>query len=149
MKREATGLGGANMWLYAGLIIGCAAIFAGIILLSEKDTHFLAGLDDAVPNIRYGGDAYTGIQNAAAYTGNAVAALYKLLSTCFGLTFLFSGSWIFAYSRARYRWHKAAFAPMSQRRQGRRPAQSQPLPKRQGNDGGFIRGGNRLCCGLY
>ena len=91
MKREATGLGGANMWLYAGLIIGCAAIFAGIILLSEKDTHFLAGLDDAVPNIRYGGDAYTGIQNAAAYTGNAVAALYKLLSTCFGLTFLFFG----------------------------------------------------------
>ena len=82
MKREATGLGGANMWLYAGLIIGCAAIFAGIILLSEKDTHFLAGLDDAVPNIRYGGDAYT---------GNAVAALYKLLSTCFGLTFLFFG----------------------------------------------------------
>ena len=46
---------------------------------------------DAVPNIRYGGDAYTGIQNAAAYTGNAVAALYKLLSTCFGLTFLFFG----------------------------------------------------------
>ena len=35
--------------------------------------------------------AYTGIQNAAAYTGNAVAALYKLLSTCFGLTFLFFG----------------------------------------------------------
>lgn len=149
MKREATGLGGANMWLYAGLIIGCAAIFAGIILLSEKDTHFLAGLDDAVPNIRYGGDAYTGIQNAAAYTGNAVAALYKLLSTCFGLTFLFFGLVDICVFARKIQMAQTAFAPMSRRRQGRRPARSQPLPKRQGNDGGFIRGGNRLCCGLY
>ena len=46
----------------------------------------------------YGGDAYTGIQNAAADTGNNVKALAEAVSFCFGALFLILTVVLFAFA---------------------------------------------------
>lgn len=81
-----------NRWEYVGIIVGVISILAGLVfLIGFKDTHFLNGFASAVPKQSYGGDFYTGSQNATAYAANGVAELYKIVSACFGTFFIILG----------------------------------------------------------
>ena len=53
----------------------CSSLYAGAYETSQS----------------YGGDAYTGIQNAAAQTANNLRAVGNLISSCFQYVFIFVG----------------------------------------------------------
>lgn len=81
-----------NRWEYVGIAVGVIAILAGLVfLIGFNDTHFLKGFAPVVPRQSYGGDFYTGSQNATAFAANGVAALYKMMSACFGMLFIILG----------------------------------------------------------
>lgn len=58
-----------------GVVSGILSIIFGIKIKNYNNTY-LAGY---VSSFNYGGAAYTGIQNAAADTGNNVKAVYQLI----------------------------------------------------------------------
>ena len=73
------------------LVLGIVAIAIGFIILI-----FDAG--KAESNIRYGGDAYTGIQNASAQVANNLVALSWIVKLCFSSTFIITGLILIAIS---------------------------------------------------
>ena len=67
-----------------GILIGIFCIIVSGIVFSENGgTH--------TKRLTYGGDAYTGIQNAAANTSNNVALLHNLVALVSGYAFLIVG----------------------------------------------------------
>jgi len=66
-------------------------ILVGIVSIGLSISCFNADTGDYVSRESYGGDAYTGIQHAAAETGQNVRALAKITSKGFGSVLLISG----------------------------------------------------------
>lgn len=66
------------------IVVGVAFAIWGCIIFGMD-----AGYDER--DIEYGGDAYTGIQNAAAQTANNVHNLAKIVKIGFGGLFEFGG----------------------------------------------------------
>lgn len=66
-------------------------ILIGILSIGLSISCFKADTGDFVRKESYGGDAYTGIQHAAAETGQNVRALAKITSKGFGSVLLISG----------------------------------------------------------
>lgn len=77
-----------KFWL--GPAISALAI-GGICLLMALFIAVNNGSDYETHN-SYGGDAYTGIQNASATTANNVASLESKLSECFSCYFFVNGA---------------------------------------------------------
>lgn len=67
-----------------GIAVGAISVFCSFTL-------FFARIGSSVQKNTYGGDAYTGIQNAAASTGNNVYDLASICSRGFGLILLIIG----------------------------------------------------------
>lgn len=65
-------------------VIGCISVILSIICFT-KDTG------DSIWRESYGGDAFTGIQNASAKTGNNVLELAEITRFGFGSILLISG----------------------------------------------------------
>lgn len=63
----------------SGIISGIISVIFGIIMFTKSVGTYES-------SVRYGGDAYTGIQNAAAQTANNIQALSEI--TKFGFAFL-------------------------------------------------------------
>ena len=66
------------------MIIGVVSIIMSIVCFSSKVPY---GESNSV----YGGDAYTGIQNASAFTSRAVVELAKITKLGFGSVLLIAG----------------------------------------------------------
>ena len=66
-------------------------ILVGIVSIGLSISCFNADDGDYVEKNYYGGDAYTGIQHAAAETGQNVRALTKLATKGFGSILLVGG----------------------------------------------------------
>lgn len=66
-------------------------ILTGVLSLGLSTGWFKSGDVKTIDYEKYGGDAYTGIQKAAAKTGNNVAALNDTLSFGFGSILLVAG----------------------------------------------------------
>ncbi len=60
---------------------------------------FFMGTGDYETYITYGGDAYTGMQNASAQAANNVKALAEIVSMGFGALFLIISSVLFALGK--------------------------------------------------
>jgi hypothetical protein len=78
------------------LAIGVVAIVFSILCLSA-DEYFSMGSYEA--NLTYGGDAYTGMQNAAAQAANNIISvnenletLFMGIQTCFGYALMIVGA---------------------------------------------------------
>lgn len=71
-------------------------IFVGIVSTGLSVSCFKADTGDYVSKEIYGGDAYTGIQHAAAETGQNVRALAKIVAKGFGSVLLISGMTLIA-----------------------------------------------------
>ncbi|MBR5345401.1 MAG: hypothetical protein IK127_06205 [Clostridia bacterium] len=94
---------------YMGLCTGILAIIFAIILFAGGDSS-VTGMDTGTQTSYeyYGGDAYTGIQQAAADTARNVQALAKIVKTGFegttgsgnamGYLLLVIGLWLIAHS---------------------------------------------------
>ncbi|MBE6618598.1 MAG: hypothetical protein E7626_02285 [Ruminococcaceae bacterium] len=67
-----------------GILIGIFCIIVSGIVFSENGGTY-------TKRFTYGGDAYTGIQNAAANTSNNVALLHNLVALVSGYAFLIVG----------------------------------------------------------
>ena len=70
------------------MIIGVVSIIMSIVCFSSKVPY---GESNSV----YGGDAYTGIQNASAFTSRAVVELAKITKLGFGSVLLIAGFTLF------------------------------------------------------
>lgn len=68
---------GGTFFPIGGIISGILSIIFGIIMFSKDIGYYEASYS-------YGGDAYTGIQNAAAQTANNVKALSEITKNGFG-----------------------------------------------------------------
>lgn len=80
-----------DIWSIVGIILGFVAIIAGIIFLfGFKDETFL-GIYSHLGTSEFGGDFYTYSYRATAFAANAVAGVYEMLSTCFGVLFILFG----------------------------------------------------------
>lgn len=66
------------------IIIGVAAIIAGLVC-------FVLDTGSYERNVTYGGDAYTGIQNASAQAANNIQLLSVIVKTGFGISFIIIG----------------------------------------------------------
>jgi len=75
-----------------GALLLAFSLIAFIASMSMFDSY-TGGYES---NERYGGDAYTGIQNAAAQTANNVERLSTIVSEGFGSLFLLSSFTMFA-----------------------------------------------------
>jgi len=75
-----------------GALLLAFSLIAFIASMSMFDSY-TGGYES---NERYGGDAYTGIQNAAAQTANNVERLSTIVSEGFGWLFLLSSFTMFA-----------------------------------------------------
>ena len=78
-----------------GMVTGILSVIIGI-------TFFSGSYGVHVTSQSYGGDAYTGIQNAVAYTGNNVRALAKLLKSGFAWILIIIGLAIIFYFASRF-----------------------------------------------
>ncbi len=67
-----------------GILSGILSFIFGIIMLSQ-------GVGSYASNMQYGGDAYTGIQNAAAQTARNVKALATIAKDGFGFLLMAVG----------------------------------------------------------
>lgn len=67
-----------------GILSGILSFIFGIIMLSQ-------GVGSYANNMQYGGDAYTGIQNAAAQTARNVKALATIAKDGFGFLLMAAG----------------------------------------------------------
>ena len=67
------------------LIVLALASFLAAILIFGMNTGYYES------NISYGGDAYTGIQNAAAQTANNITYMAEILRGSFGTLFALLG----------------------------------------------------------
>lgn len=67
-----------------GVLIGIAAIVFGIVCLSMEPARI-------VSKEYYGGDAYTGIQHAAAQTATNVKRMFDLCRLGFGFSMIVAG----------------------------------------------------------
>ena len=83
------------------IILGCVAIFVGSSV-NTTGTY--------VPDSIYGGDAYTGIQNAAASTANniksqtgVIVEIYELTMSYVGAVMIVSGFLVIAYDFLKYK----------------------------------------------
>lgn len=70
------------------MIIGVLSIIMSIVCFSSK-------VPNGESDIVYGGDAYTGIQNASASTSRAVVELAKITKLGFGSVLLIAGFTLF------------------------------------------------------
>lgn len=71
-------------------------IFVGIVSIGLSVSCFISDTGDYVSEEFYGGDAYTGIQHAAAETGQNVRALTVIVSKGFGSVLLIYGMTLIA-----------------------------------------------------
>ena len=67
-----------------GILSGILSFIFGIVMLSQ-------GVGSYANNMQYGGDAYTGIQNAAAQTARNVKALATIAKDGFGFLLMAVG----------------------------------------------------------
>lgn len=67
-----------------GILSGILSFIFGIVMLSQ-------GVGSYANNMQYGGDAYTGIQNAAAQTARNVKALATIAKDGFGFLLMTVG----------------------------------------------------------
>ena len=67
-----------------GILSGILSFIFGIVMLSQ-------GVGSYANNMQYGGDAYTGIQNAAAQTARNVKALATIAKDGFGFLLMAAG----------------------------------------------------------
>ena len=74
-----------------GMLVGIFSILGGL------GGWFTSGYYDYVSHTTYGGDAYTGIQNAAADTANNVNQLGHGLNSAFSWLFVILGAAIFCF----------------------------------------------------
>ena len=72
---------------YAGILVGIAAIITAIVMLASGPADRLSGMSTGsyTSHSWYGGDAYTGIQQAAADTANNVSAQSDIIKAGFRL----------------------------------------------------------------
>lgn len=75
------------------VIIGIVAIVLGVVC-------FILDVGSYESNIAYGGDAYTGIQNAAAQTANNVMCLAIIAKFGFGSILVVAGLSLIAFASA-------------------------------------------------
>ena len=66
------------------IVLGVVSVILGLVMFGMEDGYY--EMDE-----QYGGDAYTGIQNAAAQTADNVKALGKIVKTGFGGVFAIGG----------------------------------------------------------
>lgn len=88
-----------NIWLLAGMAIGVIAIIVGLVFIGSHNSDVFYGSPDSsyggttrLGTATFGADFYTEIYKSTTFAGNAAAALSGLISTCFGLLFLFLGA---------------------------------------------------------
>ncbi len=75
---------GSIFFPIGGIISGILSIIFGIIMFGKNIGYY-------EPSSSYGGDAYTGIQNAAAQTANNVKALSEIAKTGFAFSLIAIG----------------------------------------------------------
>lgn len=76
------------------LLCGFMLIIAGIIVLTSSENHCgvsHSGLSRASTEIKFGADYYTTMAQYTALNANSAVDIYKLIKTCFGITFIFAG----------------------------------------------------------
>ncbi len=74
----------------AGVILGACTVLCPITFKPSPDL-------DTISHESYGDDAYTGIQNAAADTGNNIYELANYLDGIFSITLIIAGLFMIAY----------------------------------------------------
>lgn len=80
-----------SIWNYIGLIIGILAIVVGIVFLFAFREKAFLGSYIRLGTSSFGGDFYTYSYRATAFAANAIAGVYEMLATCFGVLFILIG----------------------------------------------------------
>ena len=71
-----------NIWYKVGIVVGIICVLLGCYFVFELSTQ-TQGFYGRLYDVSFGGDYYTESHKAMTYTGNAVAALYRI--TCYGI----------------------------------------------------------------
>ncbi len=94
-----------NICYNIGIAIGIITIIVGIVfILNFKDETFYSYFS-FMDKAEFGTDFYTYSYRASAFTANAMAAMYEMLSTCFGWLFVLFGCFEVAYFGSRIQFN--------------------------------------------